>query len=347
MAAGLQGVGGFPQNPYTLISSRDATLVPLDEGSYPVVLPPVDDPEAMQRWEPWVRAYVCQAALLEPLSFAKIGAQGAGIWHVETTVAAPPDAPSALSTTPKPLARLDRPAVHAFKEQVKKVLSWADLREERTAEIIAQLDPQFAFWGSVVYLHPSRTPRTLELMNIALLLAVNVEMQFKHALACWRPIEYSAQIQPLITTPGHGALPSGHSTQAYIVAHVLQRLLDLPDSHPVSVQLQRQSARIATNRVVAGVHFPADSMAGRLLGETLGEYFVARCKTGRNWTPRFFDGTVMTGHEDLMPPTQPLDGPNAPDFYKPFGAKESAAASGVLRYMWDKAIKEWEDVRFQ
>ena len=338
---------GFPQNPGALISSRDATMVPLDVSSYPVVLPPVDDPEAMQRWEPWVRAYVCQAALLEPLSFSKVGTQGAGIWHVETNVGTPPDAPPALTATPKPLARMSRPTVHAFKEQVKKVLSWADLREERALEIVSQLDPQFAFWGSVVYLHPSRTPRTLELMNVALLLAVNVEMQFKHALACWRPIEYSAQVQPIITTPGHGALPSGHSTQAYVVAHVLQRVLDLPDSHPVSIQLQRQSARIATNRVVAGVHFPADSMAGRLLGETLGEYFVARCKTGRKWTPRYFDGTVMTGQEDLMPPTQPLDGANAPDYYKPFGAKQSAASTGVLKYMWDRALKEWEYVRFK
>jgi hypothetical protein len=338
---------GFPQNPYVLTASRDATMVPLDDGSYPVVLPPVDDPAAMQRWEPWVRAYVAQATLLEPLSFAKTGPNGAAIWHVETQVGTPPNAPPALTTTPKPLARLNRPTAEAFKDQVKKVLSWADLREERAAEIVAQLDPQFAFWGSVVYLHPSRTPRTLELMNIALLLAVNVEMQFKHALACWRPIEYSAQIQPIITTPGHGALPSGHSTQAYIVATVLQSLLGLPDAHSISIQLQRQSARIATNRVVAGVHFPADSIAGRLLGETLGEYFVARCKTSAQWTPRFFDGTAMTGNEELMPPTQPLDGPNAPDFYKPFGASGSASASGVLKYMWDKALDEWKDVKFQ
>ena len=48
---------------------------------------------------------------------------------------------------------------------------------------------------------------------------------------CYRPVEYNAEVQPMITTPGHGSFPMGHATQAYAVAHVLKLLLSL---HPVT-----------------------------------------------------------------------------------------------------------------
>jgi hypothetical protein len=173
-------------------------------------------------------------------------------------------------------------------------------------------------------------------------------MRFKHALACWRPVEYSAQVQPMITTPGHGAFPSGHSTQAHAVAHVLKALLNLnPQTTPpkpgyptVIDQLDRQAARIATNRVIAGVHFPADSMVGRMLGVALGEYFVARCTPSPTASRKFLaagiDGAPATDFNPFSPTQQLNVGP----FYSQ-SAGGAVTPSNFMSQVWSKAKEEW------
>ena len=131
-------------------------------------------------------------------------------------------------------------------------------------------------------LHPERSAKTIELINVILGLASVVAQRFKHSLCVRRPHEYSAQVQPIIQTPGHGSLPSGHATEAFAVAWLLLRLLSSKpglNAPPGFVQqLMAQAARIAINRTVAGLHFPVDSLAGQLLGLSIAEYFVARCR---------------------------------------------------------------------
>ena len=75
------------------------------------------------------------------------------------------------------------PRKQPSRNQIPLVLSWAELRNERATEILAQIDPQYAFWSSIVYLHPDRTKRTFELINMVLQFCVYVEMRFKQALA--------------------------------------------------------------------------------------------------------------------------------------------------------------------
>jgi membrane-associated phospholipid phosphatase len=187
------------------------------------------------------------------------------------------------------------------------------LRPDRLAEIHLQIADILSFFGAVDLLDPNRTPWTLELLDAGLRLAVMIEMRIKHALNVPRPVALSPRIQPVIQTPAHGSLPSGHATEAAIVATLLSHLGACRDVDPdadgarkadetgflklakslASSQHQRWrvAARIAVNRTIAGVHYPVDSAAGAVLGVTLGEY-VAAMATGQARMPsRDFDGS--------------------------------------------------------
>jgi hypothetical protein len=128
-------------------------------------------------------------------------------------------------------------------------------------------------------LQPGRHRHTYELMAAVWRLSTVVVMQFKHSFGIQRPADRSPLVQPVLLTPGHGAYPAGHATQGAIVVEVLKKMLPLgaPNADDRADQLDRLAARIAENRVVAGLHFTADNAAGKDLGKWLGEYFCARC----------------------------------------------------------------------
>jgi hypothetical protein len=175
----------------------------------------------------------------------------------------------------------------------------------------------------------------MELVDLAVQLVVAVEMRFKHDFACWRPADLSAQVQPMITTPEHGAFPAGHAAQAYAVAIVLEKLLGLASQDKRAVQLQRIAARISINRVVAGVHFPVDLSAGRVLGLALGEYFLARCLPQRQaWSAQSFlsEQDPEFGSGDFQP-VIPRPAPQAAPTLR------TARGSGLLEEMWREARK--------
>ncbi len=125
---------------------------------------------------------------------------------------------------------------------------------------------------------------SMDLLYMALNVTRIVEMRLKHALACRRPVDYSPQLQPAIATPGHGSFPSGHATEAFVCAFLLEALVRKARGirstrldHPLALQLLRHAERIAVNRTVAGVHFPVDSVAGMVLGRSIAELIMQRC----------------------------------------------------------------------
>jgi hypothetical protein len=321
----------------------------------------IDFYKNLKDWEPWVRAAIIDFELLSNLSFSthaetftfirngqtvtKNSPSSVTVWSLNTAPT------SAADPTPKAnpgrIATFIRPDAPVFKDQLDFLDQYADLREDRAAEILTQLGPQYAFWSSIVYLHPERTRKTIELLDAALRLSNFVEMRVKHALACFRPNELSPQVQPIILTPGHGTFPSGHSTENHMIARILWEFLG--KSSDVGEQLMRAASRIAVNRTVAGVHFPVDTAAGQVLGLALGRYFIQRATGGSQFNAWRFDGERYPGKRDFdfhkfYNTTSGAEQPDPavdPPYIDSIASQPAPPRSDILGWLWDEAQAEW------
>ena len=170
--------------------------------------------------------------------------------------------------------------------------TYAELRADRAAEILVQTGAFVPFFASVLPVTFDRCPAVTEMLDCALDIVSLVVMRAKIALGCPRPSQFSDRIQPMIPEPPHPAYPSGHATQVFTLATMLT-LLDRPDATVAGgSQLYRLACRIAINRTVAGMHYPADSAAGAILGIQLGRYLMARgLETPGSVGMARFDGT--------------------------------------------------------
>jgi membrane-associated phospholipid phosphatase len=166
---------------------------------------------------------------------------------------------------------LDSPPWPALIEhQLDQVVQRRRWRGDRTSEILLQIDDITPFFMAVAGIELSRAPRTLEWLYLVGELAGHVVMQVKHAVNLARPSDLSPKVMPMIEVPGHSAMPSGHATTAYAMAHALVALLPAPEPGTKALLL-RLAHRIAVNREVAGVHYPIDSFVGRWLGEWVAD----------------------------------------------------------------------------
>jgi hypothetical protein len=267
-----------------------------------------------------------------------------------------------------PIYRIARPARKIFEgAQLTLVQQWAELRSERLGEITTQLGVPLHYWAGLVDLNPTSYRRTLELLCLGLELAYRVLQPTKHYLACPRPASYSPSIQPVIRPRRFEAFPSGHATEAFFVARMLSHLAghraDQPKHQELDNQLQRLATRIANNRIISGVHFHIDSVAGRMVGETLAEYLIYRCDPSSDgWKPRCFDGTALVGDEPMLQRgldrTEAMDGSKAQPYFQWPGQKPhrrirpplsqslvthsgQAHEAGLLNLLWHEAASEW------
>ncbi|WP_052249720.1 phosphatase PAP2 family protein [Tateyamaria sp. ANG-S1] len=258
------------------------------------------------------------------------------------------------------MVEMTGPTTDQLATQLKHVAGYARIRPDRAAEITTQVGVPTAFFASIGFMDPARTPHTIELIYTALNFSSLLIQRTKYALAVKRPIEFSPQVQPMIETPTHGSLPSGHATEAFLIGRLLWKLLieskapQYNDRAYWGAMLMRQASRIATNRTVAGVHFPIDSVAGAMLGLTLADHLHAMCRGG-TWTSAMFDAPKFDPEEDF-------------DWHKLYNAegddmrRKAQSDRGTwaktrqhkergddtpapaLSWLWTKALAEWRDL---
>jgi hypothetical protein len=67
---------------------------------------------------------------------------------------------------------------------------------------------------------------------------------------------------PPVPVPGHASYPSGHSTQAHLIAHCAGLVLPTAVQTVLQTNLGALADRIGRNREIAGLHYPTDTAAG-------------------------------------------------------------------------------------
>ncbi len=224
--------------------------------------------------------------------------------------------------------------------QCDLVRNYADQRTDRANEILSQLGSLSPDFAIILGLTEGRYPKTIELLDAVQTLAGHATIIPKHFLACRRPAEFGIRVMPFITTPSHGSLPSGHATQVFAIARVLEALVAVEPDHfgdkASRIDLIcRQAHRIAANRTVAGVHFPMDSRASAGLGLQIDRAFCAMMGAG---------GTLQDG--DVL--FDPSATPGADFLYPDLAALRQqgrsaipVAQSPILNRLWAQAAAEF------
>ena len=146
----------------------------------------------------------------------------------------------------------------------------------------------------------------------------------------------------MILTPAHGALPSGHATEAFIAAMVLwQPRCEASGGKPSTASMRLSCEQLLRLASASPSTAPSPACTSRSTappapcsGLTLGAYFVARCEDP---SPKYdayeFDGTQF-------PPT--TGGPLADgDFYWTLYYNTAVGGGSLRRAPTSRARRDW------
>lgn len=157
-----------------------------------------------------------------------------------------------------------------LEKELQDLAEIVDYRPGVALEALAQRNGIIDYFRTILSFTSSTHPMTFGLAAIAVRIGEFQVMHYKAKFNRPRPSRLSPRLMPLIEVPGHASYPSGHSTQAHLVARCLE------DVMPVEVVLPGEEGsrpfqcladRIARNREVMGFHYRSDSVAGKELAD--------------------------------------------------------------------------------
>lgn len=142
-------------------------------------------------------------------------------------------------------------------------------RYERLPDILLEANDYTPRFLHVCGIDPHVHARTVRLIETLSLIAYCVVMPIKNRFKRLRPSQASRLIEPAIPVPAHYSYPSGHATQAHLIATALNELFSEVGLGSLRDHLDHAAEEIARNREWAGVHYSSDSDAGKALAKAI------------------------------------------------------------------------------
>lgn len=183
-----------------------------------------------------------------------------------------PGPPQPPPTPPTQTPFFDWTTVQASANSEIQLLVTAAMNEraDALAEILSQSDEFVSYFLNMMTARPGAYPYTTKVLAIASLVGTFVAMYYKALYGRPRPSQLCPALLPPIEIPGHASFPSGHSTQAHLMALCMGDVLTgLAQSATMYDDLWTLADRIARNREIAGLHYPSDSLAGVLFAQLI------------------------------------------------------------------------------
>jgi hypothetical protein len=158
------------------------------------------------------------------------------------------------------------PSPETTREEIKLLKAYLTGRERREAagEIIQQDQNFQIYWMHLMSIAPGTHPKTLLLLKIAARVGEALMVHYKHKFSRPRPSQICPALMPLLALPGHASYPSGHSLMSHLTSQCLADLAPWAKN-----SLTAMAERVALNREFAGLHYPSDSKAGRIMAHVI------------------------------------------------------------------------------